>query len=87
MGGSFFILLHLLSLLMEKKPSPEATWLTHFFVVIFNPGSDTHVRKPGFSNVLGKCTLTLGDKQEGGGWEWLWVDPQEQSHLLIKHLE
>ena len=27
------------------------------------------------------------DKQEGGGWEWLWVDPQEQSHLLIKHLE
>ena len=58
-----------------------------FFVVIFNPGSDTHVRKPGFSNVLGKCTLTLGDKQEGGGWEWLWVDPQEQSHLLIKHLE
>ena len=38
-------------------------------------------------NIVGNCTVMFEDKQEGGGWEWLWVDPQEQSHLLIKHLE
>lgn len=29
----------------------------------------------------------IGDKQGGGGWQWLWVDTQEQGYLLIKHLE
>ena len=29
----------------------------------------------------------IGDKQGGGGWEWLWVDTQEQGYLLVKHLE